>query len=566
MRIAKAVFFAAAPLFALPAYAADLEPQSRIDAVTVFPDAAMITRIAPIVVPQGASTLSIKGLPAVLDPASVRVEATAEGNLEIASVETRLSPGDAKPVVDAALEAKIAALREESDKIAGRLDALATKRKSILHFSEVDLGKAGKDDKSMDPALWKSVWDTVGDELARVNEDMRVERAKTTELDAQIEALENARPAAPDAGAPKRDVVIALEAAAALKGSLTLVYRVSQAAWTPRYDVKLDTGARDRKPSLELVRRAEVVQGTGEDWNDATLSLSTTHTQGGTAAPEMTPLIVSFNDAYGAAFGSSAAQPKSISGRLDKRVPEAATAKDNIPAPSQFSDAPTLEPAKPVLAALDSGAFHASFKVPGRVSVPRDGSAKTFTLSSTMLSPDLVAHSAPALDETAYLDLSFVQNEEAPLLPGEVAIQRDGVFVGKGHFPLVAPGDKATLGVGADDRIKITRAPLRQKENEPGWIGSTRSQVTEFATSVKNLHDNPIHVVLTDRIPVSEVNLITVQPLSSNTPAAERDVADKRGVSTWSFDLASGDSREIRFGWQVKWPADRDILMHVDPK
>ena len=104
--------------------------------------------------------------------------------------------------------------------------------------------------------------------------------------------------------------------------------------------------------------------------------------------------------------------------------------------------------------------------------MPRDGSAKTFTLSSTTLSPDLVAHSAPALDETAYLDLSFVQNEEAPLLPGEVAIQRDGVFIGKGRFPLVAPGDKATLGVGADDRIKIIRVPLRQKEHEPGWIGS----------------------------------------------------------------------------------------------
>ena len=67
----------------------------------------------------------------------------------------------------------------------------------------------------------------------------------------------------------------------------------------------------------------------------------------------MTPLIVSFNDAHGAAVGRSAAQPKSISGQLDKRVPEATTAKDNIPEPSQFSDDPTLEPAKPVLAALD---------------------------------------------------------------------------------------------------------------------------------------------------------------------------------------------------------------------
>jgi uncharacterized protein (TIGR02231 family) len=565
MRIATAALFTALPFATAAAHAADLEAQSRIDAVTVFPDAAMITRHVDIAVPQGVSTLSIKGLPAVLDPASVRVEATVDGNLLIGSVETRLSPGDAEPVVDAALEAKITALREESDKVAAKLDALTTKRKSIVHFSEADPSKAGKDDKSMDPALWKSVWDTVGDELARVNEDIRVERAKTAELKTQIAALENARPVAPDPGAPKRDVVIAVEAGTALKGSLTLVYRVSQAAWTPRYDVKLDTGARDRKPSLELVRRAEIVQSTGEDWDDAALSVSTIRTQGGTMAPEVTPLIVSFNDAYPQDFGSSVARGRSPDGRLYKRAPEPAPAKDSIQAQNQVSDA-TLEVAKPLLATLDSGAFQASFKVPGRASVPRDGSAKTFTLSSTTLSPDLAAHLAPAIDETAYLDISFVQNEEAPLLPGEVAIQRDGVFVGKGRFPLVAPGDKATLGVGADDRIKIARVPLRQKDTEPGWIGSTRSQITEFKTSVKNFHDAPIHVTLTDRIPVSEVNLIAVDPLPSNTPATEKSVADKRGVSAWSFDLAAGESKDVRFGWRVKWPVDRDILTHVEPK
>jgi uncharacterized protein (TIGR02231 family) len=173
---------------------------------------------------------------------------------------------------------------------------------------------------------------------------------------------------------------------------------------------------------------------------------------------------------------------------------------------------------------------------------------------------------APALDLVAYLDVSFVHNEEAPLLPGEVAVQRDGTYVGKGRFGLIAPGDKATLGVGADDRIKVTRVPLRQKDTEPGWIGSTRSQIIEFKTSVKNLHDAPIHVTVTDRMPVSDVNQITVEALSSNTPPTEKVVADKRGVSAWTFDLASGEAKDIRFGWRVKWPFDRDILMHVEAK
>ncbi|MFI5013570.1 MAG: DUF4139 domain-containing protein [Hyphomicrobiales bacterium] len=214
-------------------------------------------------------------------------------------------------------------------------------------------------------------------------------------------------------------------------------------------------------------------------------------------------------------------------------------------------------------ATLDAGAFQASFKVPGRVSVPRDGSTKTFALSTVTLSPDLSARVAPALDQTAYLDISFVQNEEAPLLPGEVSIQRDGVFVGKGRFPLVAPGEKATLGAGADDRIKVTRVPLRQKDTAPGWIGSARAQVAEFKTSIRNLHDAPIHVTVTDRMPVSDSNQITIDPLSSNTPATEKTVADKRGVSAWTSDLAAGEGKDIRFGWRMKWPADRDILMHA---
>ena len=562
MRIATAALLAASSVAAAPAHAADIEAQSRIDAVTVYPDGATITRLAEIAVPLGTSTLLIKGLPPVLDPASVRVEAMADGTLAIGSVETRLSPGDAKPSVDAALEAKIAGLREESGKVETKLDALEIKRKSIVHFSEADPTKLSQDGKSGDPAIWKSVWDTVGDELGRVNEDIRVERVKKADLVAQIAALERARPIAPPPGAPKRDVAIAVESGGALKVSLTLFYRVSQAAWTPRYDAKLDTGAKDRKPSLELVRRAEITQRTGEDWDGVALAVSTVRTQGGTAAPEVTPLIVSFNNYYGATGG--AAPDKDALAR--KAMPMPAPASAPAPPPAGTLAAPAQEAAKPVMATLDAGAFQASFNVPGKVSVPRDGSAKTFALSSTKIAPDLSARVAPALDQKAYLDLSFVQNEDAPLLPGEVAIQRDGTYVGKGRFPLVAPGDKATLGVGADDRIKVARVPLRQKDTEPGWIGSTRSQITEFKTSVKNLHDTPIHVTATDRIPVSDVNQITVEALSTNTPATEKVVADKRGVSAWSFDLAAGEGKDIRFGWRVKWPVDRDIYMHAEAK
>jgi uncharacterized protein (TIGR02231 family) len=563
MRIitAAAALLATSPVAISAVLAADIETATRIDAVTVYPDGATVTRLAEIAVPQGANTLLIRGLPAALDPASVRVEAVADGDLAIDSVETRLAPGDAKPAVDADLEAKIAALVEEGERVAARLDALEVKRKSIVRFSDADPTKVAGGNNGIDPATWKAAWEAVGDELARVNEQMRVERARKSDLAVQITALEKARPAALQPGAPKHDVAISLEAGMALKGSLALAYRVGQAAWVPRYDAKLDTG-KDRKSALELIRRAEIVQRTGEDWNDAMLTVSTTRVRGGTAAPVLTPLIVSFNDIAPYAV-SGAAKPSLDELQRGKGAPVPAPAAPPVDAPWSSAQ---LTGAYHKAAVLDAGPYQASFKVPGRVNVPRDGSLKTFALSSTTLAPDLTVRIAPALDQTAYLDISFASTEEAPLLPGEVTIIRDGVFVGKGRLPLVAPGDKATLGFGADDRVRVTRVPLRQKDTEPSWIGTTRSQVTEFKTSVKNLHDAPIHVGISDRLPVSDVNLITVEPLPTNTPATEKVIDDKRGVLGWSFDLGANEQKDVRFGWRMKWPADRDILMHVEAK
>ena len=66
---------------------------------------------------------------------------------------------------------------------------------------------------------------------------------------------------------------------------------------------------------------------------------------------------------------------------------------------------------------------------------------------------------APALDPTAYLEARIANDEDAPLLPGQLNVQRDGVFVGSSRIALVAPGERADIGFGADDKVKVTRVP-----------------------------------------------------------------------------------------------------------
>jgi hypothetical protein len=100
--------------------------------------------------------------------------------------------------------------------------------------------------------------------LAQVNEDLRGLRARLATLSDEIAALERARPQPSRPGAPQRDITVAVESDQATTGALRVSYRVTGAGWTPLYDARLETGAKDRRPGLELVRRAQVVQRTGE--------------------------------------------------------------------------------------------------------------------------------------------------------------------------------------------------------------------------------------------------------------------------------------------------------------
>jgi uncharacterized protein (TIGR02231 family) len=228
--------------------------------------------------------------------------------------------------------------------------------------------------------------------------------------------------------------------------------------------------------------------------------------------------------------------------------------------------APAQIAASERVATLESGAFQATYQVPGRLSVPGDGTPKSFVLSSRTITPTSTIKSVPALDPTAYVEGHFLNEDDAPILPGDVRVRRDGTFVGTGRVGLVAPGDALDLGFGADDKVKVTRVPVRRKENEPTWFGQTKTEAREFKTTVKNLHDFTVRVTVIDQVPVSENTVIVVEQLPQTTPPTEKQVADKRGVISWTYDLAPGEAKDIRLAYRMKWPAEREVVIERGSK
>ena len=532
---------------AMPARAADLDANSAIDTVTVYPDGASVTRIINADLASGDTTLVAKDFPLTLDPSSLRVEGEAGAKLTIGAIDAR-PPRAAPPVNLPELDKRIEALKDERANLQGTIAAAQARRKFAERFAEASPAGIGDKGEARPIAEWRAAFAAVAEEIAAADTAIRDAERKQRELDREIARLEADRSAKPPA---RLEVRIDLAAAAATRATLRVTYSVRQARWAPLYDARLDTGAKDRKPALELVRRAEITQSTGEDWSNVALGVSTVRIARGGSAPELNSLIVQYPQVprpLGAGTVSELARPAAA--LRSAQMAKAADALDQ------------RDRADEQQAVAEVGDFQATFKIPGRVSVGASEGAKSLRIATAVIAPDLTIRSVPVLDPTAFLEASFRQAEDAPLLPGRVSIYRDGVFVGRGKIAAAGKDETVRLGFGADDKVKIERTVVRRNEGSAGLIVTTsKTDERAFKTSVRNGHDFPLRIAIEDQLPVSENEDIVVEMLPSSTPPTATNLRDRRGVLEWAYEAKAGEVRDINFAWRVRWPKDKGVVM-----
>ena len=537
---------ALAALAATPTRAANLEASSSIDTVTVYPDGASVTRVIAVDLPAGDNTVVVSDFPLGLDRASLRVEGEADAKLAIGAIDAK-TPRAESPVDPHDIDKRIQALKDQRQDLQGAIDAANARRKFAEHFAEAAPAGIGDKGEARPISEWREAFAAVSDEVAAAEAAVRDAERKQRDLDREIAKLASDRQVKPP---NKLEVRLDLAAAGATTAKLRVTYNVRNARWTPLYDARLDTGARDRKPALELVRRAEITQSTGEDWSDVALSVSTVRTAQGGNAPELNSLIVRYPEPPQVSSAPLPAAPlQSLQRSADRR--DAALA-----APMPMKKAEEQE------AVADTGGYQVMFRIQGRVSLSASEGAKSLRISTASIVPDLIVRAVPVLDPTAYLEASFHQSEDAPLLPGRIAIYRDGAFVGREQMKAASKDEIVRLGFGADDKVKVERTVVKRNEGSAGLLVATsKTDERSFKTSVRNGHDFPIKVAIDDQLPVSETEDIQVDLLPASTPPTTTNLRDKRGVLEWAFEAKPGESRDIALAWRVRWPKDKGVVM-----
>jgi uncharacterized protein (TIGR02231 family) len=535
--------------FASSSWAAELGATSAIDTVTVYPDGATVTRVIAVDLPSGDSTLVAKDFPLGLDTSSIRVEGEGGAKLTIGTIDARTPR--AAPVNLPELDKRIEALNDQRADLQGAIDSANARRKFAEHFAEASPAGIGDKGEARPIAEWRTAFATVGEEIASADTAVRDATRKMREIDRQIAQFEVERKAKPPS---KLEVRMDIAAPAATKATLRVTYNVRNARWLPLYDARLDTGAKDRKPQLELVRRAEVTQSTGEDWSNVALGVSTVRIGRGGSAPELNSLVAQY---------PQVPRPRALGSVSDSAMPAAAPMQQRKMETSAAKAADDIrERAEEQQAVAEIGDFQATYKIPGRISLGAAEGAKSLRIASMTVPADLMVRAAPVMDPTAFLEAGFKQTDDTSLLPGKVAIYRDGTFVGRGKLSASAKDDIVRLGFGADDKVRIERAVLKRNEGSAGLLVTTsKTDERSFKTTIRNGHDFPIKVAIEDQLPVSENEDILVEMLPATTPPTASNIRDRRGVLEWSFDAKPGEVKDINFAWRVRWPKDKSMVI-----
>jgi hypothetical protein len=120
---------------AAQAQAANVDAASAIDAVTVYPDGASVTRIITLDLPAGENSAVIRDFPLTLDKSSLRVEGEAGAKLTIGAIDAR-PPRAAPPVNLSEIDKRIEALKDEHANLQGAIAAAGARRKFAERFAE----------------------------------------------------------------------------------------------------------------------------------------------------------------------------------------------------------------------------------------------------------------------------------------------------------------------------------------------------------------------------------------------------------------------------------------------
>jgi uncharacterized protein (TIGR02231 family) len=529
--------------------------KSKICAVTVYLDRALVTRRVPLNLKAGVAEVIISPLPAALDRGTLRARGEGAVAVKILSVECEnIYLGEAGDKKTKALEKELEKMRDELRQL--------NDRKGLLQSGVTNLAELTKSTiLQLSRSLGRGMVSTEESQglLNYLNEQQNKLMQDIFDLDLKVREQE--RLIAVKEDEYKRftynrmteyaQAKVTLEASGAGQFTLLLDYAICGCSWKPTYDLRFDP----QGEKLEMAYYGIISQNTGEGWEDVELRLSTHKPHIGATPAELSPWFLDFYypPSPPASYAKREAQAPGA-GAADEEMALEKSDKMRAVAPAEQAK-PMVEAEIPVAQVESTGAA-VVFLLPRRATVPPDGREQREPIGVYPLSGKVDYYIQPGMAELAYLRAKVANDSQVFILAGRTNVFRGDDYIGAGSLEQVAPGEEFESYLGVDERIKVERRESRRDKDEAGLIAKSNRLVREVNIELENTTDKEVKVEVVERLPISrnadiKVKMTKVEPKETETT--------KDNYLRWEQSIKAKGKLELKVGYEVEYPAERTI-------
>lgn len=510
----------------------EIEGSLSVDEVTVLEDRALVVRRGQLLLRPGKSRLRIEGVAPVIADKSLIAEIESqtptrgqEASVLSLHVERRRIIGDeAMPSNLATLHAQLRDVRAQLEAVGHEERLIAAELAGLASLETHSLEEIAQDVAwgRSEPEMWSRTLDAVA-LRRRALDDARCDRlAALGKLNRDLEDLESAIAARVPEPLDTAALVIEFFNPEDVPREIRAYvnYVVPGVAWRPWHVASLVDGV----ASVDMQTEACVWQSTGEDWSQVHLAFSTQRPSLGASPPDLQSDILSV-------------QRRGAHVHVEARDQAIQTAGGGIAESQGVYDE---------LPGVDDGGRALDFRTPERVSVPSDGRPHRFPLFGFTAPADVDLVCRPELQAVVFMRSRQSHSGSSPILAGPVDLIRNSGIVGRTMLPFVAPGERFELGWGPQGELRVTRKVTTLAQERRSFGAWTR-RPRRIEVRLSNLGPEPRTVEIVERIPISEIEKVQVEPGEAEPTAT----ADADGFFRWAVRVRAFGQKTVSLSWTL---------------
>lgn len=523
-------------VFAIPlAIFSQKEVPSKIKNTTVFFNGAQVTREASVQIQSGTNLLLFSDLPQNINPKTVVVESSS--SITLLSVKHNLNylRNQEKPKEVVKMEDSLKLLQQKLQFKNSMLQVYREEETMLLANKAI-----GGENNGVQAENLKNTTDFFRQRLIDIKTkqyDLALEIQKINEtiqrLNNQVSQLMSSR------GGPVSEIYVSVSAKTSLTANLKISYYVPNAQWVPMYDIR----ATEVGKPVQLSLKANVINNTGENWENTNITLSSSNPLESGVKPVLRPWYLFPYTSVTTGYKNISAKESAAPVSADRGV----FLKDEV----KFETTASYTSVQQNLTTIE-------YVISLPYSIPADGKEYTVDIQEYTLPAVYEYQCVPKIERDAFLIARITGWEQYNLLPGQSNLFAEGKFIGNSYIDPASVKDTLDISLGRDKSITVNRELLKDFSSEK-LIGSNKSIVRTYETSIRNRKNAPITIILEDQIPLSNQKDIVVEFDSKKSDGAEYN--ETNGMLRWKLTIQPGATVKVKYSYTVKHP--KDMLLQV---